>query len=155
MDDMPKIKHRQTYLTDKETVTVSLWILLLLMTSWGYSSYSSNSHLNIELRPLGAIAAPAVCVLITVKIWQDIRKLLAEGQQIPPTYRLMGSAKNMLLLLPLCLGFTFYDDQATFQLGGGTSLITGLFGGFAILLYETLKSIGCYSTQTECFQNSK
>ena len=137
----------RTYLSTKEMRNISLWILLLLVTAWSWTT----DQLTIDLRGFGAIIAPIACVILICRICRSFRDLLDQGAKISRTEKLTGHWSAFAILLPMCLEFSVTShqlDETTFYFGGGASVITGIFGGAAIMLYETLRRMKFLTVNT-------
>ena len=128
----------------EEMRNISLWILVLLATSWSYTT----RDVTVDLRSFGAIIAPAVCIILVAQIWKSLRNLLDQGAKIPHHEKLVGRWSSFLIFFPICLEFSMSPhgaDKSTFCFGGGLSIITALLGGTAIILYETLRHIKSFA----------
>lgn len=140
MDNSESMPTPRTPLSIREMRNISLWILVMLATSWSLTTHNST----IDLRGFGAIITPIACFILMGRIWKSFRVLLDQGVRIPRHVKLGGRWSAFAIFPPMIIGFSVSPDGANgagFHFGGGLSIITGLLGGAAIMLYETLRHI--------------
>ena len=144
---------------EKTLLYIVGYCAILWLTNWTWTHYGT-----LELRGLGALFGIIISIVLTRKIWCQIRSLLAQGITIPRELRLWGDWRYLLLLFPLAVGYTYQASgtandgtaiHTVFQYGGAPSGYSILFSALAIMLFQTLVNLNTFTCGISSESDSK
>nr|WP_285963760.1 hypothetical protein [Oscillatoria laete-virens] len=126
---------------EKPFFVIFLYCVFLWVTNWSYHMVGEDGTSTlIDMRRMSFSTGMLLSIFFAFKIWKSVRKLLDENVRIPAQQSLVRGWENLLLLLPLGIGFqnkyVIESGKLTFQYGGVGDWTGIFFAAMAIMLYQ-------------------
>jgi hypothetical protein len=138
------------------------YCIFLYLMNFSYTvhyKYDKGSQSStIELQKLAFLISFILMIVLAVRLWKFIRRMLDVGIKIPLKTPVWGQFSNFLLLLPLYIHHTVGTSEIlnngtivtkTFIYGPSHDLVIMLVPGMAIMLFQTLCNFHFYTTKDE------
>jgi len=136
------------------------YCVFLWLSNWSLShTYYRKGGVvasSIDFRPVGLLLGVIASYILARRIWRVVRSYLDRGIRIRSEMRIWGGWTMLLLLMPLCFGYSsqsngFADDgvpmTTIFEYGGTISLYSAVFSGFVIMLFLALVRLESFNPE--------